>query len=173
MVARVRFGWARRNTPREKFRKMFEQERDTILTLVQNCDAEIAMQQVLIDRIRGMEDSSRHWSVLMTVDHLRIVNQAMGEIIESLMKGELPDGEVRTADVKPDPDVTPEVIEEFEMGCDAFLEGTATLTGEGSGKLRHAHPWFGKMDADGWHALAAVHMRVHRIQIERIKQALA
>ena len=35
-------------------------------------------------------------------------------------------------------------------------------------KLRHAHPWFGPLDAAGWHAMAAMHMGIHRKQIERI-----
>ncbi len=35
-------------------------------------------------------------------------------------------------------------------------------------KLRFAHPWFGPMDAYGWHGLAGGHMNIHRIQIERI-----
>ena len=28
--------------------------------------------------------------------------------------------------------------------------------------------WFGPLDAAGWHALAAGHMGIHRVQIERI-----
>jgi len=35
------------------------------------------------------------------------------------------------------------------------------------------HPWFGPLDAAGWHALAAGHMAIHRVQIERILQGLA
>jgi hypothetical protein len=34
--------------------------------------------------------------------------------------------------------------------------------------LRYEHPWFGPLDAFGWHALAAGHIRIHREQIERI-----
>jgi len=39
--------------------------------------------------------------------------------------------------------------------------------------LRLPHPWFGPLDAAGWHALAAGHMAIHRVQIERILQGLA
>jgi hypothetical protein len=35
-------------------------------------------------------------------------------------------------------------------------------------ELRFVHPWFEPMDAHGWHALAAGHLRIHRVQIERI-----
>ena len=37
---------------------------------------------------------------------------------------------------------------------------------------RYRHPWFGPLDAAGWHALAATHMGVHRRQLERILAAL-
>ena len=32
----------------------------------------------------------------------------------------------------------------------------------------HRHPWFGPLDAAGWHALTAFHTALHRRQIERI-----
>lgn len=35
-------------------------------------------------------------------------------------------------------------------------------------RARFPHPWFGPMDAHGWHALAGGHMSIHRVQIERI-----
>ena len=37
---------------------------------------------------------------------------------------------------------------------------------------RYAHPWFGPLDAAGWHALAAGHLQIHRQQIERIVEGL-
>jgi hypothetical protein len=37
---------------------------------------------------------------------------------------------------------------------------------------RYAHPWFGPLDAAGWHALSATHMRIHRNQIAKVIAAL-
>jgi hypothetical protein len=39
-------------------------------------------------------------------------------------------------------------------------------------ELRYAHPWFGPLDAAGWHTLAAGHLGIHRVQIEQIIQGL-
>lgn len=39
---------------------------------------------VLIDRVVGIEDSSRYWSVFMVLDHLRIVDEGMTQIIQAL-----------------------------------------------------------------------------------------
>jgi hypothetical protein len=40
-------------------------------------------------------------------------------------------------------------------------------------KTRFSHPWFGPLDASGWHAMAGSHMAIHRKQIERILQGLS
>jgi hypothetical protein len=45
--------------------------------------------------------------------------------------------------------------------CVAELDDLRTRT-------RHVHPWFGALSARQWHALAALHNRIHRTQIERI-----
>ena len=34
--------------------------------------------------------------------------------------------------------------------------------------MRFAYPWFGPLDATGWHALAGGHVAIHRVQIEPI-----
>ena len=36
----------------------------------------------------------------------------------------------------------------------------------------HDHPWFGPMTPKGWYGLAAVHMGIHRKQIEMILEGL-
>jgi hypothetical protein len=114
-----------------------------------------------------LEDSSRNWSVLMTLDHLHIVHHAFIGVIGSLAKEQVPEGKASTAAVKPDPGVGIEVIADYEASCDALLQTIATVKHFRT-KARYPHPWFGPMDAHGWHALAGGHMRIHRVQIERI-----
>ncbi|MEZ5323582.1 MAG: hypothetical protein R3F19_00735 [Verrucomicrobiales bacterium] len=169
IIARLRFGWARRIRSREEFSALFENERAQILRLADLCDAETGACPVLIDRIRGMEDSSRYWSVFMTLDHLRIVNLAIAAAIRALGKGELPDRVASTADVKPNPAADITAIDEFDRSCE-FLSKCARQVPDLNTLKRFKHPWFGPMNAAGWHALGAVHMRIHRKQIERILQ---
>ena len=171
-IARLMLGFRCRTGNRESFDAHFKSERAKIRKLIATPAPESLSRRVLIARPRGLEDSSRDWSVLMTLDHLRIVNAAFAGIIASLANGKEPEGQASTAAVKPDPAVTIEVIAEYESGCDALLEKVAGVP-ELKTKARYRHPWFWKMNAHEWHALAGGHMGIHRVQIERIIAGLS
>lgn len=152
---------------REQIAAEFSAERELIARLYGGPDEGTLRTRVLIPRLRGLEDSSRNWSVLMTLDHLRIVNDQISPVIRQLVQGRVPEGAASTAAVKPRPGVGPDVIAAYEGSCDHF---TATVASQGDlrTRARYAHPWFGPLDAAGWHAMAAVHMRIHRNQIVQI-----
>ncbi|MDB6109160.1 MAG: hypothetical protein JWR69_910 [Pedosphaera sp.] len=156
---------------RDSFHARFRQERELIQQLVRSCDPASAATRVLIPRPRGLEDSSRYWSVLMTLDHLRIINHSVDKIIGALAKGIVPPGVSSTANVKPSTTVTAAVIPEYEAACDALL-ATVAAAPQLKTAVRYAHPWFGPLDAWGWYALAGVHMGLHRAQIEQILEHL-
>jgi hypothetical protein len=59
----------------------------------------------------------------------------------------------------------------FEASCDEMLAAAAAVP-DLKTAARYAHPWFGPLDAAGWHALAASHMAIHRAQIAKIIAAL-
>jgi len=145
----------------------FAGERQAILEQVRGCSAETGARRVLIRRVAGLEDSSRFWSVWMTLDHLRIVNVALADLIGSLARGVVPDTVVSTAAVKPRPDVGDETIAAFEASC-ARLSAVVAAAPDLSTRGRLTHPWFGPLDAASWYVLAGVHMGVHRLQIRRI-----
>jgi hypothetical protein len=170
-IGRGRFAWQRWTGSRELFNRHFEQERQRICALVKTCNEESRARRVLIKRVRGLEDSSRYWSVWMALDHLRIVNGSFDRIIRALTRGIVPEGRASTATVKPSPLVTAAVTAEYERACDALL-ATVAGVGDWHASLRYAHPWFGPLNASGWHALAGGHMGIHRAQIERILQGL-
>lgn len=152
---------------RRSFDARFARERGRIGRLVRDCDAIAGSRRVLIRRIPGLEDSSRYWSVWMTLDHLRIVNESIASLIGELVRGVTPAGAASIAAVKPSVAAGPEVMAAYEASCAALAEVVAaspTL----STAVRFPHPWFGPLDAAAWHALAGVHMGIHRSQIERI-----
>jgi hypothetical protein len=167
LIARVLFGLRRLTGSREAFNAKFIEERARIRGLIADLTPEAAGKRVLIRRCRGLEDSSRFWSVWMTLDHLRIVHNAFIGILTSLANGKVPDGEANTAAVKPDPGVTADVVAAYEQSCDALLATVASIPNIKT-SVRFPHPWFGPMDAFAWHALAGGHMSIHRLQIERI-----
>lgn len=161
------FGLRRLTTSRASVNGHFHRERAWIHRLVQGVAADAGAQRVLIQRVRGLEDSSRHWSVWMTLDHLRIVNLEIARVITALAQGHPPTGAASTAAVKPDPQANSSVAGEYEAACEAFLAAAAAVP-DLKTAARFAHPWFGPMDAAGWHALASGHMGIHREQIKRI-----
>ena len=130
-------------------------------------------QPVLIRRIRGIEDSSRHWSLYMTLDHLRIVNHGIAGIIRALTRDETSEIPATTiADVKPSPDAGPDQVQAFQETCGLYLS-TIERIEDLNTQRRHPHPWFGPMNAFAWHGLAAGHMSIHRNQIVRILAGLS
>lgn len=172
IAARMLFGRFRRKHTRGNVTAMFTGERDWILKLAATPAPREAARPVLIKRLRGMEDSSRDWSVYMTLEHLRIVNASVADVIRTLAAGKVPPGSASTATVKPASGVGEQVVAAFTAGCESLLQTVAAVPDLRTDK-GYAHPWFGLLDADGWHAMAAFHMRLHRQQIESIIEALA
>ena len=168
MIFRIQSGLGNKNS----FSARFTRERETIRSLVQSCPEGSAATRVLIERVPGLEDSSRYWSVWMTLDHLRIVNHGIAKTISSLSKEISPPGSASTAAVKPGANVDLSIVAAFEGSCDALLESVAAAPNLKT-RARYTHPWFGPLDARGWHAMAASHMVIHRKQIERIRQGLS
>lgn len=171
-LGRLFFALKRWTGNRDSFNAQFQRERARIAGLVRACDAASASRRVLIRRPPGLEDSSRYWSVWMTLDHLRIVHRSVISVIGALAKGVTPPGQASTAAVKPDPEITARVVSEYEQSCEDLLATVASVT-ELKTSARFRHPWFGPLDAAGWHALAAGHLAIHRVQIQRILARLA
>lgn len=167
LAARVGMRVLRLTTSRQRASRSFRREGDRILSLVRLLPLDGAAERVLIPRIFGIEDSSRHWSVLMVLEHLVIVNDAIGQIVQSLAARRPFEREIGIADVKPQPDQQLEVIDRF-AGCVAnYLAAIEALPNLHT-RLRYRHPWFGPLTGHGWHVLAAEHQAIHRRQIERI-----
>ncbi len=167
LIARLMFAWQRRTGTRESFNAKFQRERETVRTLYKSCDEETGATRVLIKRVPGLEDSSRYWSVWMTLEHLRIMHQGLARTIQSLARGVVPQGKASTANVKPAINITSAVVKDFEQSCDDLMATVEKIPNLNT-KARFAHPWFGPLNAAGWHAMASTHLSIHREQIARI-----
>src|ERR1043166_3969176 len=166
-IARVLFAINRWRGDRDTFNARFNEERAIIRRLVRSCAGDSGGRRVLIQRPRGLEDSSRYWSVWMALEHLRIVHNSITRVIGALTKGAVPPGMASTAAGKPNAQVDASVVGEYEKSCDTLM-ATVAASDNLKTKARYAHPWFGPLNAAGWHALAAGHLKIHRVQIERI-----
>jgi hypothetical protein len=171
VVANFMIRWKADHTTREQAAACFATERAAILSLLQGHDEVALSQPVLIKRLPGLEDSSRYWSLLMVVDHLRIVNRDIAEVITTLGAGRRPDREASIAGVKPSPAVTTAVIVEFDQGCEDFQSAVATVPDLETAQM-FPHPWFGPMDAATWHFMTGFHMKLHHKQMQHILAGL-
>lgn len=171
LIARGLFAIRCRSGNSRSFTARFLKERETIRRLLVGRDEPSLGERVLIRRPPGLEDSSRDWSVLMTLDHLRIVHEEFVRVIHALARETVPEGKASTAAVKPDPEVKADVVVRYETSCDELLACLESVPNFKT-RAKYAHPWFGPMDAYAWHALAGGHMSIHRVQIERILKAL-
>jgi hypothetical protein len=160
-----RAGLATSSQPKCALRIMMEQQR--ILNLIEGVSIDELSRQVLIKRLRGLEDSSRYWSVFMTVSHVSIVNRVVGESINLLLQNRNPEVAASTASVKPDVSAGVDSIKELLDSCESLSLIKASPL-ELRTERKYSHPWFGPLDARGWYFLAGFHMRLHRKQIEQI-----
>ncbi|MCA1964667.1 MAG: DinB family protein [Prosthecobacter sp.] len=156
---------------RQNFIHEFTTQKEAILTLARSCAPDQRRKRVLIPRLPGLEDSSRYWSIWMTLEHLRITNNVFGQVITALLNGQAPEKKASTAAVKPNEILTEEVEDAFDASCDAFL-ATIHAAGDLNRTAKYAHPWFGPLDGYGWLAMAAMHPNIHRKQIMRILERL-
>lgn len=166
-IMRLIFAVAWRPLSRAKIENSLHREHDVILALAKSCPDETASERRLIKRLRGIEDSSRFWSVYMTLDHLHIVNRVGTMTIRGLAKGHAPKAAASTARVKPSPEADASALQHFTQSVEDLVNDTRAIP-ELRTAQRYAHPWFGPMDAAGWFAMLAMHMNLHRRQIERI-----
>ena len=170
-IARIMVGWKARRTTRLEAAAQFEYEKIEVLKILRGTDPTDGGRQMLIKRLRGLEDSSRFWSIYMTADHLRIVNDRMGEAIRYLIGGVPPAQFVGTADVKPTTSPDARTVEEFEKSC-LRLQETVGGAADLNTALTWPHPWFGELNAERWHFLAGFHMSLHRKQLILIQRQL-
>jgi hypothetical protein len=166
-LAKVLFAVLRRTKGPGWATKHFHAEASTMVRLAGSLTPQAANTQVLIPRVVGIEDSSRNWSVLMTLDHLVIVNSTIIDIIESLSSERLFSRRVSIAAVKPKSTQSMETITRFARTTQDYVERISHI-GSLVSSTRHSHPWFGPLDALSWHWLATIHHTIHRRQIQKI-----
>jgi hypothetical protein len=167
LLGRMIFWFRRRLMSRERALDHFLAEASTIRRLAESLAPAEAARPTLIPRIVGIEDSSRNWSVFMTVEHLIIVDESVVSILESLTVGKTLPSRFSTANVKPGPVKDSAVLLRFARTVERYAKTLRKLPSLRT-NAKQVHPWFGPLDAPGWHCLAAMHHTIHRRQVERI-----
>jgi hypothetical protein len=91
--------------------RLFQAEGAKVLALWDALPADRLTERVLIRRLPGIEDSSRYWSVAMTIEHLNIVGFGIGLTTRGLRRGQLPSRPARVEDVKPRGETPPAEVQ--------------------------------------------------------------
>jgi hypothetical protein len=148
-----------------------------ILRELENINLELLTTRALVPSQRGLEDSSRYWSIAMTLQHLIIVGAGLQTFIIELGQKIKPQQVADTALVKPEDQVYKlQIIDEYKNFTENLIQNLETNTGKKLSQLdtslTHKHPWFGSMNAKDWFWLIGTHMGLHLQQIREIKKAI-
>lgn len=150
-------------------------ETQKIVEICQKLDEKQFQTRILIPRLKGMEDSSRFWSVALTIDHLMITMRGMSMIAIELSQGKNLSVDTDVAKVKPkQEDVTTrdKMIEDFKKTSGEVIAKLKALENTHSNHHKVSHPWFGKINAEGWVWTLGQHQSIHRKQIQMIVERL-
>jgi hypothetical protein len=129
-------------------------------------------QKVLVPRMKGVEDSSRHWSPNEVLEHLMITGEGMRGIIMELANSRTSDYEVKIENFKPKGKYQGgDAREDFKKFLDETVALLEPLAIEDRG-LTHKHPWLGRFNALQWTWLLAGHGGLHLAQLQAIKKGL-
>ncbi len=144
-----------------------------ILSTLEGLSSEQLEQPVLVPKLKGLEDSSRYWSIHMTLEHLLIVGKHMKHILIELSNDRIPPLKVDIAKVKPLGSATSiEVLREFKDFFETVNEDIKKNIGNYDSNSKLYHPWLGETPAKKWHWLLGTHQGIHYNQIKHIKAAL-
>jgi hypothetical protein len=131
--------------------------------------------RLLVRRLRGMEDSSRFWSVALTIEHLCITMKGMSYIASEIAQSHSISVVTDTAKVKPkQEDITSklEMIEKFKKCTNDAMVLLKPHQSQHLDTVKINHPWFGPISAEGWVWVIAQHQALHRKQIQLIVEQL-
>jgi hypothetical protein len=129
--------------------------------------------KILIRPIRGLEDSSRYWSLNGVLEHLLLVSKRIEIVILALSAGVVPPGQADPAKVKPvDPekDHLPEFISYAPDLLKRIDEKIKGANMNFSTQLKFTHPWFGPLTAKQWYWFLAGHQSIHVRQARAIRE---
>lgn len=153
--------------------KAFHSLYQKIYQMAESTPPELRQRKILVNPIRGLEDSSRYWCMDETLEHLVIVGTGIQGLVQLLSHRKTPGVKVDTAAVKPKGALSSEqALGEFAL----FQKNCVNLINSTKGTdlrvTKWDHPWFGAMNAHEWFWLLGMHALIHLQQLKQIKKAL-
>lgn len=148
----------------------------SILNKVINLSETELNKKVLIKPLMGIEDSSRFWSIAMTLDHIVLVGTEIREGLIILSQERSIAKVVKVENFKPgdigDIFTGRDSVKHFESFVNETIPKINSQIGSKISKSTHIHPWFGPLNTHQWFWLLSIHAQIHRNQIKEILAAL-
>ncbi|MDX2451354.1 hypothetical protein [Desulfosarcina sp.] len=166
MAVRTRFALTSRNKVSLQIRRSL----DAYLALSQQIKREHGAVRVEVPRMPGVDEEMRNWSFFMILEHNAIVNRGITSIIQSLVRGEEPEGAGAIdmkRDVRPSRNPGEAQIQIFRASVEDHLQMIPSL-GRLRRGLRTPHPIFGRFDAHNWNCMFGLHLYIHYKQAEYV-----
>ena len=139
------------------------------LDLAQGVGPEVGAEQNEVPPLFGVDEDMRHWSFFMVLQHNVMVNRSMTSLVESLVRGEVPEGIDPKTDFIPDASAGVEQVDAFRDSLDEHIE-TIRKLGKLRGTVERRHPIFGMLDAHGWHCMFGLHLALHVKQAQLLAE---
>ena len=174
LLKNIQLPMAFATTSNEQAMKTFLQEARYHVDLVSKLSTEARDRKVLVPKLPSIEDSSRFWSAGMVLEHLIIVGERMGVIVQSLSAGKMPTGMSSIAEGKPPGKIGGEmIIEEYATFVDRFIKRMNNIEPSVNKRnISYAHPWFGPLGVNQWICLSALHQKTHTKHLQAIRSRL-
>ncbi len=154
-------------------RVRFEKLTTKVLQIIEGLSDEQLSKKILVPPQKGLEDSSRYWSIAMTLEHIVIVSRGIERILEGLTSGKKLNLVFSIADVKPPGKVSAqESLKMFRNLKENLLNDLDQKMKDLESPMKQFHPWMGMINARQWYWLLGVHVGIHLKQIIEIKKQL-
>lgn len=151
----------------------FDKLATKVSKVIEGLSDEQLSKKVLVPPQKGLEDSSRYWSIAMVLEHIVIVSQGIERILEGLTSGKKLNLVFSIADVKPPGKVSAqESLKMFQQLKDNLLNDLDRKMKDLESPMKQYHPWMGMLNARQWYWLLGVHVGIHLKQIIEIKKHL-
>lgn len=152
--------------------RLFKMAGARVLKEMAGVPADRRDRKVLVPKMRGVEDSSRHWCANEVLEHLMITGVPMRGLIVDLAQGRTSDYEVKIENFKPKGRYAGgDASADFKRFTEETLEILGALDIRDAGPT-HRHPWMGRFNALQWTWLLAGHTGIHLNQLLAIKKGL-
>ena len=150
-------------TSRDKATLQIRKFGDIYLKLAKRIDPEGGRHPIVVPKMPGVDEDMRNWSFFMLLEHNTIVNRSITSVVQSLARGEEPEGPGAIdpkMGVMPSPNPGDEQIEAFRDSVATHLEIVSELP-RLRGTIKKRHPVFGDFDAHRWHCMFGFHLLIH------------